>query len=306
MYESNKINILTSTVMILWGSIGLFTRYIGLAPIQLAFSRAALAALLLVIMSDRKNWSVRKFNRTSVVMYIMSGALIGMAWVALFYGYTHTTIASAVIIYNMCPVYVMLAAPIVLKEKRSHVQTGVIIVSIIGLVLIVGAPGVGENDLMGKIMSGISGLLYAVIVIMNRKIKAKLSGTIATAIQMMGASLVLLPFVLNAGFVSAVAALDKSAIVLTVVLGIVHTGVAYSLYFSTYHQMKSIDIVVYSYLEPVFGLLFGVVFLKEPLTRWQLAGGLLILGSTFIGENIQAGRFTLGRPKTKLSKSYEE
>lgn len=294
------------TVMILWGSIGLFTRYIDLTPIQLAFSRAVLAAVLLVLISGRKNWSPRQFNRTSVIMYIISGALIGMAWVALFYGYTHTTIASAVIIYNMCPVYVMLVAPFVLKEKRSRIQTVVILLSLVGLILIVGAPGVSEGDLMGKMMSGVSGLLYAVIVIMNRKIKVKLSSNIATAIQMMSASLMLLPFVLNSGFVASFAALDNYAVILTIILGIVHTGVAYSLYFSTYHQMKSIDIVVYSYLEPVFGLLFGVVFLREPLTLLQVAGGILILGSTFIGENVRAGRWTAHRQKDIFKQSYEE
>lgn len=286
------------SVMVLWGSIGLFTRYIALSPIQLAFSRAVLAALMLLLINGRRHWSEILSNKGSVLSYGLSGALIGVAWVALFYGYTHTSIASAVIIYNMCPVYVMLAAPFVLKEKRSRVQTAVVVLSLIGLVLIVGVPSLSSDDSMGKIMSGISGLLYAMIVLINRKIKVKLNSNTATAIQMVSASLVLLPFVVGSGFIESLSALNKEALIMTVILGIVHTGITYSLYFSTYHQMKSIDIVIYSYLEPLFGLLFSVVFLQESLSVIQILGGVLILGSTFIGENIQAGRF---RVITKLT-----
>lgn len=286
------------SVMVLWGSIGLFTRYIALSPIQLAFSRAVLAALMLLLINGRRHWSEILSNKGSVLSYGLSGALIGVAWVALFYGYTHTSIASAVIIYNMCPVYVMLAAPLVLKEKRSRVQTAVVVLSLIGLVLIVGVPSLSSDDSMGKIMSGISGLLYAMIVLINRKIKVKLNSNTATAIQMVSASLVLLPFVVGSGFIESLSALNKEALIMTVILGIVHTGITYSLYFSTYHQMKSIDIVIYSYLEPLFGLLFSVVFLQESLSVIQILGGVLILGSTFIGENIQAGRF---RVITKLT-----
>jgi drug/metabolite transporter (DMT)-like permease len=247
--------------MILWGSIGLFTRYIDLTPVQLAFSRAALGGILLLLINGKQDLPVSQYNKKSVMLYILSGALIGIAWVALFYGYANTSIASAVIIYNMCPVYVMLAAPLVLKEKRSPVQTVVIILSLIGLVLIVGNPSMLQTDYIGKIMSSISGLLYAVIVLINRKIKVKFKSNIATSIQMISASLILLPFVINTGLMTSIKMLNHQALLMTLILGFVHTGIAYSLYFSTYHQMKSIDIVVYSYLEPVFGLMFSVIIL---------------------------------------------
>ncbi|WKY44405.1 DMT family transporter [Eubacteriaceae bacterium ES2] len=273
-------------VMLLWGSIGLFSRYIDLTPIQLAFSRAVLATLVLFVLKKK---SVVSLNRRSVLLYCLSGALIGFAWVALFYGYNNTTIASAVIIYNMCPVYVMLAAPYVLKEKRDWTQNLVIIISLIGLILIVGMPGkLSEGDLLGKVMSGISGLLYAVIILINRKIEVKLESTTATSIQMLSAALILLPFVLRSDLIVALSKLNQTAISMIVILGVVHTGVAYCLYFSTFSQMKSIDIVVFSYLEPLFGMVFGVMVLHETLTWPQIMGAILILGSTFVGENIQA------------------
>lgn len=275
------------TVMVLWGSIGVFTRYIQLSPIQLAFVRAVLASLVMVFVT-LKEPSSPKCGK-SIRWYMVSGALIGLAWVALFYGYKHTTIASAVIIYNMCPVYVMLAAPFLLGEKRTKTQTLIVILSFIGLMMIVGLPG-GEGDLFGKMMSGISGLLYAVIVLINRKINHKLSGNKATMIQMLSASVILLPIVLTTDMVNDFMVIGGRELLLVGILGVVHTGVAYSIYFSTYHQMKSIDIVIYSYLEPLFGLVFSVVFLGETLVFIQVVGGSLILGSTFLGQYF-SGRY---------------
>ncbi|MGD1815825.1 MAG: DMT family transporter [Pleomorphochaeta sp.] len=277
----NKLKLII--VMMLWGSIGLFTRYISLSSIQLAFCRSVIALpILLTLVPNKKG--LLKLDKKSVLLYAISGALIALAWVALFYGYKHTTIASAVIIYNMCPVYVMLLAPFVLKEKSSVTQSIVIGVAFLGLILIVGNSSENSGSMSGMIMSGVSGILYAIIVLMNRKMSVKLESNTATFIQMCAASLVLLPFIINQGLVENLVSLDMRALVLTIILGVVHTGIAYNLYFSTYHHMKSIDIVVFSYLEPVFGILLSLVILGESLSIAQWLGALLILGSTFVGE----------------------
>jgi len=277
----NKLKLIF--VMMLWGSIGLFTRYISLSSIQLAFCRSVIALPILITFVPNKK-DLLKLDKKSVLLYAISGALIALAWVALFYGYKHTTIASAVIIYNMCPVYVMILAPLVLKEKRSITQTIVIGVAFVGLIFIVGNSGDTSGSISGMLMSGVSGILYAIIVLLNRKISVKLDSNTATFIQMSAASLVLLPFIVNQGLVENLVSLDSKALILTIILGVVHTGIAYKLYFSTYQHMKSIDIVVFSYLEPVFGIFLSMIILGESLSLAQWLGALLILGSTFVGE----------------------
>ena len=81
--------------------------------------------------------------------------------------------------------------------------------------------------------------------------------------------------------------LDARAITYIILLGIVHTGVAYTMFFSLYANMKSVEIVSYSYLEPLFGIVFSVIFVGETLTFHQIIGGILILGSTYIGERMK-------------------
>ena len=110
---------------------------------------------------------------------------------------------------------------------------------------------------------------------------------IATFVQILTAMLVLLPFVLMDGDILKVVSLDAMAGTYTILLGILHTGVAYTMFFSLYTHMESVEIVSYSYLEPLFGILFSVIFVGETLTFLQIIGGILILGSAYIGEMLK-------------------
>lgn len=275
-----------SMVMLLWGSIGIFTRYVELSPIVLAFLRASIALPVLFASIAVKNTNHRTSFK-NIKPYILSGVLLGFGWTALFYGYKNTSISLAIIIYNMSPIYVMVAAPMVLKERLSKLQIGIIAICFVGLYLIVGNIALDRSQIIGALLSGVSGIIYACIVIINRKIQDKIDNSIATFVQILSAMFVLLPFVLFEGEIGNIVKSDARGIMFICILGVVHTGIAYSLYFSTYHRMKSIEIVSYSYLEPLFGVVLSVIFLKEALTITQVLGGIIILGATYIGEYIK-------------------
>lgn len=89
-------------VMIIWGSLGVFTKSIPLSALSLAFLRAFIALPVLFIVMKRKKADKVKWQL--LVPYLISGVLLGFGWLTLFYGFKHTSISSAVIIYNMCPV----------------------------------------------------------------------------------------------------------------------------------------------------------------------------------------------------------
>ena len=275
-------------VMIIWGSLGVFTRSVPLSALSLAFLRALIA--LPVLFAALKMNKAARLQPRLLIPYLISGVLLGFGWLTLFYGFKHTSISSAVILYNMCPVYVMIAAPLLLKEPISKIDAAVIFTAFIGLLLIVGHDLLADFGYMGMALSTVSGMLYATIVLLNRSIKLRLDNQTATFVQILAAMTVLLPFVLMDGNVFTVTSLDATAVFCTILLGVLHTGVAYTLFFSLSAQMKSVEIVSYSYLEPLFGILFSVIVVGEVLTPPQILGGLLILGSTFIGERLKSKR----------------
>ncbi len=276
-------------VMVLWGSLGVFTKSIPLSALHLAFLRALIALPVLFLAMKLKKRTVA-IRPKQYIPYVLSGVLLGFGWLTLFYGYKDTSIASAVIIYNMCPVYVMIAAPLLFKESISKIQIAVIVASFIGLFLIVGSNFLHGSGITGMLLSGLSGMIYATIVLLNRNIKQRIPNQTATFVQILTAMLVLLPFVLLDGNGLQVFQLDASAIFYTVLLGVLHTGVAYTLFFSVYEHMQSVEIVTYSYFEPLSGILFGVIFLSETMSLTQIAGGVLILGSTYAGEILKNRR----------------
>lgn len=286
----NKLKL--TSVMIIWGSLGVFTKSIPLSALNLAFLRAFIALPVLYVVMKYRSGKIPKF--TLLKPYILSGVLLGIGWLTLFYGYKHTNIASAVIIYNMCPVYVMLAAPFVLKERMSWIQGGIILLSFTGLILIVSHNLMSGYGYLGMALSGFSGICYALIVLINRGINCgiqkRVDNHIATFVQILTATLVLLPFVIMDGQIMAVAHLEMADIMKTVLLGVLHTGVAYTLFFSVYEHMQSVEIVSYSYLEPMFGIAFSLLLLGDRLTFLQIGGGILILGSTYIGEVLKSKR----------------
>ena len=275
-------------VMIIWGSLGVFTRSIPLSALSLAFLRAFIALpVLFVVMKMKKG---DKVKGQLLLPYIISGVLLGFGWLTLFYGFKHTSISSAVMIYNMCPVYVMIFAPLVLKETISKIQIAVIFISFLGLFLIVGHNLSEGYGYMGLVLSAVSGMLYATIVLINRSIKVRVDNQTATFVQILTAMIVLLPFVLIDGNVFTVVQLDAIAVIYTILLGVLHTGVAYTMFFSVYAHMKSVEIVSYSFLEPLFGILFSVIFIGETLTFPQIIGGFLILGSNYLGQKAASSR----------------
>lgn len=299
----NKIKIVL--VMIIWGSLGVFTRAIPLSALSLAFLRAFIALpVLFLVMKMKKTAPVK---RQLLIPYLISGVLLGLGWLTLFYGFKHTSISSAVIIYNMCPVYVMLLAPLILKESISKIQIAVIAVSFLGLLLIVGhnlSEGYGK---MGLALSAVSGMMYAAIVLINRSIQVRVDNQTATFAQILAAMIVLLPFVWMDGNIFTFFSLNARAVTYTLLLGVFHTGVAYTLFFSLYAHMKSVEIVSYSFLEPLFAILFSVLFVGETLALPQIIGGILILGSTYLGEMLTDRKLAKEKnPAPKISQTHQE
>ena len=287
-------------VMVLWGSVGVFTKYISLSPILLAFFRAIISLpVILILILASKNSKTNNLKLRDTKLLIFSGILIGLAWWTLFAAFKYTSIATAILAYNMCPVYVLLLSPKLLKEKlnRNHVIN--IVLAITGLVITV-TPSIsrGGVNLKGIFFGIISGVLYSVIVITNRKCSSDVNQISSTFIQMLSAGFALLPIVLTEKPLNQLSLVDSNGFIMLIILGVFHTGIGFVIYFSSYRSLSAISIALLSYLEPVFGILFSVMILKEPLTIWQITGGSLILGSTIFEK--------LGSYKREVSLSTSE
>ncbi|MEA4902020.1 DMT family transporter [Desulfitobacterium sp.] len=279
------------SAMLIFGSIGVFVKNIDLSSSSIAFLRGMLGSLFLIGVSIiiRKKPSFQRIRENGILLFF-SGAAIGFNWILLFQAYKYTTISNATLSYYFAPVFVMLLAPFVLKEKLTFIKIASIIAAMIGLFLIV---NVGSNVTEGSfnhtigILYGLSAaVLYASVILMNKFIK-NLSGIETTVIQLLLATLVLLPYVLIKDQINLSSISLQSGIYI-LILGIFHTGIAYFLYFTSFKDLKAQSIAVLSYVDPISAVVFAAVFLGESMSLIQILGGILILGSTYLSERLTA------------------
>ena len=271
--------------MIVFGTIGLFVRQISVSSGELALYRAILASLLLLgFLVITKQKIPFKDIRKEIPLLLISGIAMGFNWILLFQAYKYTTVSVATLSYYFAPVIVTVACPILFKEKMTIKQWICFAMSTLGIVLITGLGDLksGSNHIIGIAFGLGAACLYATVVLINKFIK-KVEGLHRTFLQFLAAILVLVPYV---AFTSGVTlnGLNSIGWVSLLVVGIVHTGITYCLYFSSLKELPGQKAAILSYIDPLVAVLVSVTILAEKLTLLQAIGGALILGFTLWNE----------------------
>ena len=168
------------------------------------------------------------------------------------------------------------------KEKLSKKEIICFSLATLGVVLVIGTVNTSGNgtDLKGIIFGLGAACLYATVIIINKYIK-KVEGIHRTFFQFLSAIMVLLPYVLLTDGIN-IGALDKNGWICLLILGIVHTGISYCLYFSSMRKMKGQEVAVLSYIDPFVALIISVSI--EAPTIYQIIGAIMIIGFSIINE----------------------
>jgi len=270
--------------MLIFGSVGLFVRYIPLPSSGIALGRGIIGCLFLLLMMFilRKRISFKRV-RADLIILILSGAAIGINWIFLFEAYRYTTIANATICYYLAPVIVVFLSPFILKEKLTFIKVCCILAAITGIILITGiGEEQGANDLKGIIYGLGAALFYASVIILNKFFR-HVTDFERTVIQLFFASASLLPYVALT-YPSDGQAIEITGVILLLTVGIIHTGFAYFLYFSGLNALKGQTAALLSYIDPLTAIILSTVILSEKMGILQVVGGFLILGGTMLNE----------------------
>ena len=155
--------------------------------------------------------------------------------------------------------------------------------STLGIVLVTGIGGTGNGkDFMGILFGLGAAVLYATVVLLNKFIK-KVDGIHRTFLQFLSAVLVLTPYVLMTSGVN-IGSLDGIGWTNLLIVGIIHTGVTYCMYFSSLKELPGQKAAILSYIDPLVAVLISVTILGESMTLSQAVGGIFILGFTLWNE----------------------
>ncbi len=285
MKKNASAKLMLSSAMLIFGTLGVFTRNINVTSGELALYRAVLAAILIgvyMVFIKKEGLNLKEAGR-ELPLLLASGIAMGINWILLFQAYRYTTISAATLSYYFAPVIVTVASPFLFHERLTAKQIICFVMSTLGLVLII---GIGSDETV----TGITGILfglgaavfYAAVILLNKFIK-NVAGMQRTILQLLAAMVTLLPYVaLSSGF--NLGGLDTLGWACLLTVGLFHTGVTYCLYFSALKDLTGQEAAILSYIDPLVAVIISVLLLGEPMTLTQLIGGALILGFTLWNE----------------------
>lgn len=285
MNRMKKARLMLVASMTIFGTLGLFVRNIPVSSGELALYRAILAAALIAVFLLATKQKIPFANiKKEVPLLLASGVAMGINWILLFEAYKYTTVSVATLSYYFAPVIVTAVCPILFREKLTGKQIICFAMSTLGLVMItgIGEMAGGGLDIVGILFGLGAAVFYAAVILLNKFIK-NVEGIHRTFLQFLSAIVVLLPYVALTGGIT-LGSLDGAGWINLLVVGLIHTGVTYCMYFSSLKELPGQKAAILSYMDPLVAVLISVTVLGEEMTLWQALGGVLILGFTLWNE----------------------
>lgn len=284
MHEEKTSRLNLMTAMLIFGTIGIFRKFIPLSSSMLAMFRGLIGvAFLLLWVRLRKQKIGWASIRASLKWLTLSGVFIGLNWILLFEAYRYTSVAVATLCYYMAPIMVILASPILLKEKLSGKKALCVLIALVGMVFVSGVledSGTAARSWKGIALGLGAAFLYACVILMNKKLPP-MGAYDKTMVQLFAAAVVLIPYNLLLGEQTA---FTVPVAALVAVVGIVHTGIAYALYFGSMGSLKAQTVAIYSYIDPVTAIILSLLIFQEKMSIFGFIGAVLVLGSTLASD----------------------
>ncbi|MCQ1536434.1 DMT family transporter [Methanosarcina sp. KYL-1] len=280
-----KASIQVVAASVIYGFAGIFFVYIksmAAGPVvfyQLLFGFLALIAY----MAASGKFSGMRLRGKRKALFLF-GAWQAGVMVSYYTAVSLTNVSVSVLLLYTAPLYVVLLAPLILKEKLNRRSLAALVFSLAGVAVVVGpeklafGPGTGNGSyLLGVLMGLFAGLLYACIILTSRYLRDEYSG-LEQLFFSTGVTLVLLlPYT---GQASAAALLENLPVLLF--LGVMITSLGSILYFTGLMHVKAQNASIISLLEPVSAIFFAYILLNDPISGGTLLGCTLILASSFL------------------------
>lgn len=272
--------------MAIWGSLGLFRRAIPLPSSVLAFVRGVAGSLFLILFVKARGGRVNAgMTRKQIAWFGTAGAIMAFNWILLFDAYNYTSVAVATLCYYMMPVFVTLASALLFGEKLTARKLLCVAVCVAGMLLVT---GVAEGDaptgseIRGIVMGLAAAVLYSTVVLMNKKMPG-MDAYEKTIVQLIGAAVIMVPYILVTEDVTALSLDGRGALMLFIVAAF-HTGIAYALYFGCMDDLKAQTVAIFGYVDPIVAVLLSAFVLGEPLSALGVLGVVLVLGAAVVSE----------------------
>lgn len=261
----------------LFGFPGLFGKWLPLSPPLIVFGRVLFASLALLAVLGFRRRSFRITPRRDLALLVLCGLVLAVHWTMFFKAVQVSSVAVGLLAYSSFPVFTILLEPVLTRERWNPASLVYALACALGIFLIVPAFDLADAIVRGVLWGLGAGLTFSVLTILNRVLASRQSSLAVAFYQDLFAGLFLLPAVIGSSFV-----LSGRDWLLFVALGVFCTAAAHTLFIDGMKSVEARTASILSSLEPVYGILLALVFLKESPSLRTVSGGAMVLAAALV------------------------
>jgi drug/metabolite transporter (DMT)-like permease len=270
--------------VLLFGFPGLFGKWLALPAVVIVFGRVLFASLALgaVMRLRRIPFAVRP--RRDLALFVLCGLILAVHWTMFFRSVQVSSVAVGLLAYSSFPVFTAFLEPWLARERWDPASLMFALACVLGIALIVPAFDLSDAVLRGVLWGLGAGLTFSVLSILDRSLALRHSNLKVAFFQDALAGLVLIPALLRTGLPAS-----GREWALIVILGVVCTAAAHALFIEGLAKVGARTASILSALEPVYGILLALVFLKESPSLRTVSGGAIVMAAA-LGATVRARR----------------
>ncbi len=263
--------------------------------LRMAFAAAALGIVFL------RRPMLADWRRPGAAWRLIAmSAMSSLTLLLFFFAVRHTSVAIAMFLLFLMPVWVALVAPRVFHSPREPIVVPALALAVTGLLVILVPDVLGGGlkvSLVGLLAALATGFGYASYTLSVKGLTGRVSSATISTAEAAGDTLFVLPLALWQ-FASSGYHLDARAWIAAAVMGVLCTAIAYTLWVEGTRRVRVEHVTVLGYVEPVAGPVYALFLVGQTLSMWTLIGGALILGAGLLvvvcgrAEGAQGGAST--------------
>ncbi len=265
---------------LIWGTYGLFVRALDYSPEYILFFRFLFGLIgLLIVTSFKNGLSALKPSLSHWKWMLVPAFLTGISWLCYTYAINYTSVASAAFLIYTAPVFTVIFAPLILKEKLEARTVVALIISLLGTASIMGYSSLfgADSNLAGDMIALLGGISYGLLALFIKKAPTSILGMPSNIIVSGYIALALLPFILASS-----TQFNWKGILILLALGLFQQTFGATLFHLGLRTVKAQHASILTYVEPLAATMMAALFLHEAITPGSLLGGILIISGGMI------------------------
>jgi drug/metabolite transporter (DMT)-like permease len=265
--------------VLLFGLAGVLGKLSLLPAPLIVFGRSFFAGIVLLAVCMLRHISLRPKQSRDGYLLLGQGVLLALHWTAFFQAINVSSVAIGLLSFSSFPLFTAILEPLLLHLRPSRIQIVAALLILPGIFLLVPSFTLQNQTTLGVMWGVLSGASFALLSVTNRWLGRTYSSLMISLYQDGIAAIVLLPIFF---FTATGTSWTPQTILILIILGVVCTALAHTLFIASMRDITAQTASLLASLEPVWGIIFGIVLLGAIPTARTLIGGAIIISATLL------------------------